>query len=114
MQDLLSCKKCPRIVNNLDKLRKIYPNYLNRPIIPIKRNKSSIAIVGLAPGLTGANRTGHIFNGDFSGDILNKAIKLSGINLENKLLSAILFYMFINIIFTILLTNLYHGLCHLV
>jgi uracil-DNA glycosylase family 4 len=86
MQDLLSCKKCPRIVNNLDKLRKIYPNYLNRPIIPIKRNESSIAIVGLAPGLTGANRTGNIFNGDFSGDILNKAIKLSRINFENNLL----------------------------
>ena len=86
MQDLLSCKKCHRIVNNLNKLRKIHPNYLNRPIIPIKRNESSIAIVGLAPGLKGANRTGHIFNGDFSGDILNKAIKLSGINFKNNLL----------------------------
>ena len=86
MQDLLSCKKCPRIVNNLDKLKKSHSDYFNRPILPIKRNESSIAIVGLAPGLTGANRTGQIFSGDFSGNILTKAIKLSGINIENKLL----------------------------
>ena len=86
MRDLLTCKKCPRIVNNFYKLKKSHPSYLNRPIIPIRRNESSIAIVGLAPGFTGANRTGQIFNGDFSGDILNKAIKLSGINFKNKLL----------------------------
>ena len=86
MQDLLSCKKCPRIVNNLDKLKKSHSNYLNRPIMPIKRIESSLAIVGLAPGLAGANRTGQIFNGDFSGDILNKAIRLSGINSINNLL----------------------------
>ena len=86
MRDLLTCKKCPRIVNNFYKLKKSHPSYLNRPIIPIRRNESSIAIVGLAPGFTGANRTGQIFNGDFSGDILNKAIRLSGINSINNLL----------------------------
>ena len=86
MRDLLSCKKCPRIVDNFNNLKKSHPNYFNKPIIPITRKESSVVIVGLAPGLTGANRTGQIFNGDFSGDILNKAIKLSGINFENKLL----------------------------
>ena len=84
MQDLLSCKKCPRIVKNLEHLKESHPNYFNRPIVPLKRNQSSIAIVGLAPGFAGANRTGKIFNGDFSGNILNKAIKLSGINSDNK------------------------------
>ena len=86
MRDLLSCKKCPRIVDSFNKLKKSHSNYLNKPIIPILRKESSIAIVGLAPGLAGANRTGQIFNGDFSGDILNKAIKLSRINFEKKLL----------------------------
>ena len=86
MRDLLSCKKCPRIVDSFNKLKKSHSNYLNKPIIPILRKESSIAIVGLAPGLAGANRTGQIFNGDFSGDILNKAIKLSGINFKNNLL----------------------------
>lgn len=86
MRDLLSCKKCPRIVDNFNKLKKSHSNYFNKPIIPILRNESSIAIVGLAPGLAGANRTGQIFDGDFSGDILNKAIKLSGVNFKNTLL----------------------------
>lgn len=82
MQDLLSCRKCPRIVKNFDKLKKSHSYCLNRPIIPTTRSNSTIAIVGLAPGLTGANRTGKIFDGDFSGDILGKAIKLSEFNFD--------------------------------
>ena len=61
--------RCPRIKKNFDVLNNIYPHYINKPIQPIGSLSSTICIVGLAPGLHGANRTGITFNGDFSGDI---------------------------------------------
>ena len=42
MQDLLSCRKCPRIVKNFDKLKKSHSYCLNRPIIPTTRSNSTI------------------------------------------------------------------------
>jgi len=74
MLHLSDCTKCPRIVKNFDKLKLIYPSYVNKPITPKSNPLTFLCIVGLAPGLSGANRTGKIFNGDFSGQILNKAL----------------------------------------
>ncbi|MEC7864723.1 MAG: uracil-DNA glycosylase family protein [Pseudomonadota bacterium] len=84
MQKLSTCKKCTRIVNNLIKLKKSNPEYLNRPIIPSPRDNAYLCIVGLAPGLTGANRTGRIFDGDYSGDILSRALLASNFNDKHK------------------------------
>ena len=77
MKTLESCIRCPRIQKNFDILNNIYPDYINKPIQPIGSLSSTICIVGLAPGLHGANRTGITFNGDFSGDILNQCLKLN-------------------------------------
>ena len=74
MLHLSDCTKCPRIVKNFDKLKLIYPSYVNKPITPKSNPLTFLCIAGLAPGLSGANRTGKIFNGDFSGQILNKAL----------------------------------------
>ena len=51
---------------------------MNKPIHGFGSMLSPICIVGLAPGLHGANRTGEVFKGDFSGEILNKCLKLAG------------------------------------
>ena len=77
MQELSECNKCSRIVKNLADLRLTYPNYQNKPIAPVPCKNAFLCIVGLAPGLSGANRTGKIFDGDFSGNILSKALELS-------------------------------------
>lgn len=81
MQNLRTCKLCKRLSKNFIKLRKLYPKYHNQPVEPLGSLKSKICIVGLAPGLHGANKTGKPFYGDFSGS------KLLNI-LENNKLSA--------------------------
>ena len=79
MKTLESCIRCPRIQKNFDILNNIYPYYINKPIQPIGSLSSTICIVGLAPGLHGANRTGITFNGDFSGDILAQCLKTNNL-----------------------------------
>jgi len=84
MQELAECTKCSRIVKNFSKLKISHPDYLNKPIIPILIKQTFLCIIGLAPGFSGANRTGKIFHGDFSGNILNKAIQLSNYKKQDK------------------------------
>lgn len=55
----------------------MYPGLINKPIAPRPTNSAFLCIIGLAPGLFGANRTGKIFDGDFSGNILNKALNVA-------------------------------------
>ena len=79
MLDLLnSCKKCCRISEYLFDLKKKYKDYYNKPVKGSGSIDSTICIVGLAPGLHGANKTGKVFTGDFSGDILNSCLRSIG------------------------------------
>ena len=73
-----SCTKCHRIHQHLLSLKDSYKNYHNRPVKGSGSKDSDICIVGLAPGLHGANRTGDVFNGDFSGNILNNCLAEAG------------------------------------
>ena len=77
-EPLDSCTKCHRISKNLLDLKNIYTDYHNKPVQGVGSKDSSICIVGLAPGLHGANKTGIVFNGDFSGDILSSCLKSAG------------------------------------
>lgn len=86
MQEISECKKCSRIVKNLVNLRLTNPDYQNKPIVPVPCKKAFLCIVGLAPGLSGANRTGKIFDGDFSGNILSKVLELSKYSKSNEYL----------------------------
>ena len=63
----LNCTKCERLVNFLHKVKKDYPNYHARPVPPFGVAKPALLIVGLAPGLHGANATGRPFTGDYAG-----------------------------------------------
>ena len=80
LKSLDACTKCHRIHQHLLSLKNIYKDYHNRPVKGSGSKDSSICIVGLAPGLHGANRTGDVFNGDFSGNILNSCLIEAGFN----------------------------------
>jgi len=69
-----SCKSCPRLARHLADVRKEFPNYHAAPVPPFGVSKPQLLIVGLAPGLHGANATGRPFTGDHAGIILYKTL----------------------------------------
>jgi len=64
------CEFCPRLAAFLSKQRKEHPDWFNAPVPPFGPADARLAIIGLAPGLRGANRTGRPFTGDYAGDLL--------------------------------------------
>ncbi len=64
------CEECPRLRAFLLENREKYPDWHNAPVDSFGDINGEILIVGLAPGLKGANRTGRPFTGDFAGDLL--------------------------------------------
>jgi uracil-DNA glycosylase len=63
------CPLCPRLVRLRHELRAEHPDWWNAPVPVFGDPRAWLAIVGLAPGKKGANRTGRPFTGDYSGDI---------------------------------------------
>jgi len=72
------CDRCPRLRNFLLELRETYPTYHNAPVPSFGDPDPRLLIVGLAPGLHGANQTGRPFTGDWAGDLLYSAIDRHG------------------------------------
>ncbi len=70
-----SCRLCPRLAAFLDKQRQTHPSWHNAPINGFGAIHAPILVVGLAPGLKGANRTGRPFTGDYAGDLLYGTLK---------------------------------------
>jgi uracil-DNA glycosylase family 4 len=64
------CPLCPRLAGFRNAHRKAHPDWHNAPVPPFGANSPELLIVGLAPGLRGANRTGRPFTGDYAGDLL--------------------------------------------
>ena len=64
------CALCPRLVTLRQELRREEPGWHNAPVASFGAPDAQLLIVGLAPGRTGANRTGRPFTGDFAGDLL--------------------------------------------
>ena len=64
------CPLCPRLAGVRAELRVSQPDWWNAPVPALGDPGAPIAIVGLAPGMKGANRTGRAFTGDASGDLL--------------------------------------------
>ena len=73
-----SCRQCPRLANFLDDVRAKYPDYFCRPVPPFGDRNARFLIVGLAPGMHGANRTGRPFTGDHAGILLYKMLHRFG------------------------------------
>ncbi len=64
------CGLCPRLVDYRTANRAAYPDWFNAPAPSFGDPAGRLLIVGLAPGLRGANRTGRPFTGDYAGDLL--------------------------------------------
>lgn len=73
-----NCRQCSRLAGFLDEVRLRYPSYHARPVPPFGDSKAEFLVVGLAPGLHGANRTGRPFTGDYAGVLLYEALYRSG------------------------------------
>ncbi|MDO9059055.1 MAG: uracil-DNA glycosylase [Bradyrhizobium sp.] len=65
-----NCPLCPRLAGYRDSLRAREPIWFNSPVPSFGNADAGLLIVGLAPGVQGANRTGRPFTGDFAGDLL--------------------------------------------
>ncbi len=66
----INCRRCPRLASFLDGVRGRHPGYHGLPVAPFGDEKARLLIVGLAPGMHGANATGRPFTGDHAGIIL--------------------------------------------
>jgi uracil-DNA glycosylase family 4 len=69
---------CSRLVRNLQNVRSAFPDYHAKPVAPFGGPDSKLLIVGLAPGLHGANRTGRPFTGDYAGILLYETLYCFG------------------------------------
>jgi uracil-DNA glycosylase len=68
------CRRCPRLADFLDAVRSAEPGYFCKPVPPFGDRKAALVIVGLAPGMHGANRTGRPFTGDHAGILLYETL----------------------------------------
>jgi uracil-DNA glycosylase family 4 len=64
------CPLCPRLAEFREQIRAREPDWHNAPVASFGDPKAQLLIVGLAPGMQGANRTGRPFTGDYAGDLL--------------------------------------------
>lgn len=68
------CRRCPRLAAHLDAVRREHPGYHAAPVAPFGDAAPRLLVVGLAPGMHGANRTGRPFTGDHAGILLYRML----------------------------------------
>jgi len=84
-EDIIKCNKCPRLISYIKKVgenkRKEFMNwnYWAKPVPGFGDKNAKVFIIGLAPAAHGANRTGRMFTGDASGDLLIKVLNKYGL-----------------------------------
>ena len=74
------CPCCPRLAGFREELRTEHPDWWNAPVPAFGNPQAWLAIVGLAPGKHGANRTGRPFTGDFAGVLLYATLEKFGLS----------------------------------
>jgi uracil-DNA glycosylase family 4 len=74
----LDCRRCPRLAVFLDEVKADYPDYHARPVAPFGAADARLLVVGLAPGMHGANATGRPFTGDHAGLLLYRTLHAHG------------------------------------
>ena len=83
----LNCPLCPRLAAFRARNQEAFPDWHNGPVVPFRPPSPNTAIrlliVGLAPGLRGANRSGRPFTGDYAGDLLYATLKAYGLAAGN-------------------------------
>jgi uracil-DNA glycosylase family 4 len=73
------CRRCPRLASFRDEVKADHPDYWCRPVPAFGDPQPRILVVGLAPGMHGANRTGRPFTGDYAGILLYETLHALGI-----------------------------------
>lgn len=71
---LMDCRQCQRLAEFLDGVKVRYPDYHAAPVSAFGDTAPKLLIIGLAPGMHGANRTGRPFTGDFAGILLYQTL----------------------------------------
>ena len=74
----IDCRRCDRLANFLDEVKTRYPDYFARPVPPFGDPAARLLIVGLAPGMHGANASGRPFTGDHAGIMLYETLHRFG------------------------------------
>ena len=72
------CRRCARLADFLDEVKTQYPDYYCRPVPPFGERDPRVLVVGLAPGMHGANATGRPFTGDYAGILLYQTLHKFG------------------------------------
>jgi uracil-DNA glycosylase family 4 len=70
----VDCRECSRLAGFLDEVKARYPDYYARPVPAFGDVSPKVLIIGLAPGMHGANRTGRPFTGDYAGILLYQTL----------------------------------------
>lgn len=73
-----TCLLCPRLVSFREHNQQLFPDWFNAPVPSFGPMGARLLIVGLAPGLKGANRTGRPFTGDYAGVLLYETLLAYG------------------------------------
>ena len=73
------CPLCPRLSEFRQKNRGVFPDFFNNPVPSFGSLDARMLIVGLAPGLKGANRSGRPFTGDYAGELLYGSLARHGL-----------------------------------
>ena len=74
----IDCRACPRLATFLDEVHAKHPTYHARPVPAFGAAEPKLLIVGLAPGMHGANRSGRPFTGDTAGVLLYQTLHQFG------------------------------------
>jgi len=72
------CRRCARLATFLDQVKAEHPSYWCRPVAPFGDPRARLVIVGLAPGMHGANASGRPFTGDYAGILLYATLHAYG------------------------------------
>lgn len=72
------CTRCPRLVALREEVRRTHPDYHAAPVPAFGPASASLLVVGLAPGMHGANATGRPFTGDYAGELLYRTLHRFG------------------------------------
>ncbi len=83
----LDCRQCERLDSFLKQVKKQHPDYHARPVAPFGVTNPALLIVGLAPGMHGANATGRPFTGDYAGILLYESLFKYGFSNKSESIS---------------------------
>lgn len=83
-----NCRQCTRLATFLDEVKVKFPTYFCKPVPAFGDANAELIIVGLAPGMHGANRTGRPFTGDHAGILLYETLHKYGFATKPQSFSA--------------------------